>query len=857
MVVAASGVFVGVGGLLTLLGWALNIPRLTDWNNDGISMFANPAICAVFTGLALLLTLRRPVARPLVTALGAAILIVGGLTLVEHVSDVNLGIDTFLINRDWGQAAAAAPMRMGPPAALSFTIIGIALLLPGRGVQPTFVSLAGLLASAIGLLSLIGYLYGAAHLYSVPHLTGIASQTAAMILACGVGLIAAVPDSGLAGMLRRPDAGGALLRRLFFPILIIPILAGALRLAGERAGLYDTAFGVALLVLVMISCFFTLLLWTAAGLSQSSQTLSLNLQDMTCVQRVSAECARIGSNPSECLDRIVAAAIEVTGADKGNLQVLEGSGLKIAAHRGFDEPFLEFFACVSAEPGSTCGVALQSAARVIVADVTRSDVYAGQASQSVLLEAGVRACQSTPLISSTGAVLGMISTHYSRPQRPTARQLQVLDLLARQAADYLEKKRLEAERGALLDSERAARMEVERATRAKDAFLATVSHELRSPLNSISGWAQVLARGAADPTATVQASKAIQAAVRNQARIIDDLLDANRIAAGKLRLDLEEVVVRDVVDGALNTISAEAQAKQIRLVVNLSATAGRMVGDPLRLQQLIANLLSNAVKFTPGQGCVTVTIDRSAADIHLQVSDTGAGISPDFLPRVFDRFAQAEDSTKRRNGGLGLGLAIVKSIAELHGGAVSAASAGLGQGATFSVRLPVRPPAAPQPAPTPSPAEPVDLHGVRILIADDDRAAAELLAMLLAAPTSVIKVVASGPEVLAVLPEFRPDVLLCDISMPNMDGHELIRALRSTGNQVPAVAVTALSRVEDKARALQAGYDLHLSKPVLAHELMRVLASALSRRTSQSGKNVQLNHSIVATRPAINGQMDD
>src|SRR5262245_7614825 len=353
------------------------------------------------------------------------------------------------------------------------------------------------------------------------------------------------------------------------------------------------------------------------------------------------------------------------------------------------------------------------------------------------------------------------------------------------ATDITERKQAEAAREELLAREQAARETAEDLARAKDEFLALVSHELRSPLNAILGNAAQLRHGGLDVQKVKQAAEVIERSGRAQAQLIDDLLDTARIISGKLRLDLGPVDLVSVIEQAIQTIQPAADAKGISIETDLPPEIGQITGDPTRLQQVIWNLLSNAVKFTPQGGRVEARLERIDPNICVTVSDTGKGISPDFLPYVFDRFRQADASSANRHGGLGLGLALVKYLVELHGGTVEAVSAGEGQGATFKVMLPIRAVATPLEeagigmAAVKSPEEARMLAGVRALVVDDMEDARALIASELRQYGADVVAVSSAAEAYALIstaaPEALPDVILSDIEMPDEDGHSLIR----------------------------------------------------------------------------------
>jgi hypothetical protein len=398
--------------------------------------------------------------------------------------------------------------------------------------------------------------------------------------------------------------------------------------------------------------------------------------------------------------------------------------------------------------------------------------------------------------------------------------------------DITARKHAEEERTQLLESERAARSEAERANRLKDEFLATLSHELRTPLNAIMGWAQILKRRRLSPADQTQAIEVIDRNARAQARIIGDLLDMSLVVAGKVRLEPRAVDFMAVVRSALDSIRPVADGKGLRLVQEAGPSGPHgpyVTGDPARLHQIIANLLTNAVKFTPSGGTVSVSLRRSEGAVELEVRDTGRGIAPEFLPQIFERFRQADASSTRLFGGLGLGLAIVKSLVELHGGTVSAHSAGEGQGATFTVRLPaIEGPVEESGAGGRPGAGASALRGVSVLVVEDDGDARELVRRILEESEACVVPADSVKEALRRLSESHPHVIVSDIGMPDEDGYELIRRVRALpperGGRTPAVALTAYARSEDEHRALLAGYDAHLPKPVESTELVARIA---------------------------------
>ena len=407
--------------------------------------------------------------------------------------------------------------------------------------------------------------------------------------------------------------------------------------------------------------------------------------------------------------------------------------------------------------------------------------------------------------------------------------------------DITEAKQLQADREETLKAERAAREEAERVGRLKDEFLATVSHELRTPLNAILGWATLMRRLEPGSSDHARGLETIERNARIQGEIIADLLDMSRIISGKVQLDVQSIDLSEVINAALDAVKLSIEAKKLRLRVTLDARAGRLRGDPGRLQQVIWNLLTNAVKFTPSGGRIDVVMERVNSHVEVCVEDSGVGIKPEFLAFVFDRFRQADSSTTRRHGGLGLGLSIVKHLVELHGGSVRVKSAGEGQGATFIVALPISVMRVEENSRVERPAfsdvdvstiELPSLKGVRALVVDDQEDARFLLCRLIEENGGRCIVAESGAQALTLIGQEDVNILISDIGMPDFDGYELIRKIRAmhTSNlrNLPAIALTAYARADDRQRALLAGFQMHVSKPVEPRELIAGIASLLN-----------------------------
>jgi len=385
--------------------------------------------------------------------------------------------------------------------------------------------------------------------------------------------------------------------------------------------------------------------------------------------------------------------------------------------------------------------------------------------------------------------------------------------------------------------------ELKRVDRMKVEFLATLSHELRTPLSAIVGWVQMLKEDP-NPEDLKQGLQIIERNVRAQSQLIEELLDMSRIETGKISLDMQRVDLSTVVFSAIETIRPAAEAKEISLASDFAYSGGAVWGDRTRLQQIIWNLLSNALKFTPKQGKIHVVIEQVLSHVEVSVADTGQGIEPEFLEHVFDRFRQADASITRRYGGLGLGLAIANNLAELHGGNIKAESKGIGHGAKFTVRLPIVPaldpllgnPLGPHNRPGPTSGED-SLAGIKVLVVDDEADAGDIVKRILQRKGADVRTAASVSDALEEFGRFGPHIVISDIGMPEHDGYELIRELRKLpgGDAVPAVALTALAHSEDRANALRAGFQIHVSKPIDSAELISIVANLAARRNRSAG----------------------
>ena len=393
--------------------------------------------------------------------------------------------------------------------------------------------------------------------------------------------------------------------------------------------------------------------------------------------------------------------------------------------------------------------------------------------------------------------------------------------------DITARKKTEEKLAQLLVRERIARGDAEKANRLKDEFLATLSHELRTPLNAVIGWSRILKAGRLDNESSVHAIEVIERNAWAQKQIIEDILDVSRVITGKLQLHLGPVDLVSVVNAALDAVRPALEVKDIKIETEFQEGLKIIAGDADRLQQVVWNLLSNASKFTPVGGVISVRISQDETYAQIEVRDTGPGIAAEFLPHVFERFRQADGSTTRTHGGLGLGLAIVRHLVELHGGLIGAENVSTGTGAAFTVRLPLpSTELSRENVPPPTQVQPVtevDLYNVKILVVEDELDALDLLTIDLTAHGAKVRGASSATEALDLLSSDKFDLLISDIGMADTDGYNLIKQVREKGEQIPAIALTAYARTQDRKRALAAGYNTHVAKPVEIKELVTVV----------------------------------
>jgi PAS domain S-box-containing protein len=810
-----AAVFVMAVGVSVLAGWVFDVSRLKA-PYGGIAMKANTALSLFLAGGSLLLlNLKRESKALRISGQVCAVIVavIGLLTLSEHIVGWDLHIDQLLFKEAPGALDTTSPGRMGPPASTCFMLAGTALLLLYRNRYIRVAQSLSILTGLWALLAIVGYAYNAHAFYNIAGITGIALPTAIAFMTLSLGLLALRVDRGITAVLSSSRAGGLMARRLLFMTLTIPFLLGWLRVLGERAGYYDLGFGTATLVLTIIIIFSAVTWRSAAKLSHiEQQQLAAELmvrEKEDDLKRQLLFDEAVMENMGEGLYTVDDQGLVTfmnPAAEKlfgWTLEELQGRKMHDATHHhhrdGSEFPIQECAGFQVLHQGKTL--------------VNHEDVFINKHGNFFDV-----VYSSAPL-QRDGKIAGLVVVFRDTTEQKLA-QLKLRQLFSR---------------------EQSAREQAEAANRMKDEFLTTVSHELRTPLNAILGWATMLRSGMVEGQTSQRALESIERNAKAQAQLVEDILDVSRTISGKLRLDIKPIELISVIKAAVDSVRPAAVAKNIQLELLLDPAADHIQGDGARLQQVVWNLLANAVKFCTHGGRVQLRLERLGEVVKIVVTDNGEGINADFLPKVFTRFQQADGTTTRRHGGLGLGLAIARHLVEMHGGTIEAQSDGPGRGATFIVSVPaaitahVSSPAAAIPLPPePTTHQAVsNLAGVRVLAVDDEADARDMIKTLLESCGADVLTASSAKEGLEVLAGWKPQVIVCDIGMPEEDGYGFIRKVRATERNgdvsIPAIALTGYVRVEERMKALEAGYQMFVPKPVEAGELTSIIVSLISK----------------------------
>ncbi len=773
-------------GASTMSGWLLGIPWLTDWPNVGVSMFFNTGLGLVLSGAALWQRNGPHISGARLCAAVAGC--IGAATACEHLFEVDLGIDELFVTADWGQRGANAPSRMGPPASIMFMIINAALILStfGRAWRTPAVVGAGL-CIGISSLSVLGYLFQAHHFYLLPTISTIALNTSICFMLLGLGLMAGLPEEDPIRTLLEMSATGAMVRRALPVLVLLPIVFSMLRELGEMAGYYDPRFGAVLRTVFEIVLLLVVLWWLAQAVREherlrreSEQAVHASEQRYQAFIRNSSEgiwrCELAQPMPIDlpenaALDWVYAHAYmaECNDAMAGIYGFTQGSELvgarfgDLVPRNPENEAYLRAF--------MAGGYALQ----------------AGESEE--------RDKQGNTLYFSNNLV-GIVEDGLFLRAWGTQ-------------VDITEQKRVER---SLIETDRR-----------KDEFLATLAHELRNPLAPINNGLELLAEDADPEKATVYAMMKRQ--MRQLIRLVDDLLDVSRISHGKIVLRKAVVELAPLIHQAAESIRPQMESAQQVFNISLPSAPLHVHGDGTRLVQAIGNLLNNASKFTPSHGSIALTLSAEEGHACIHVRDTGIGLEPDEKGKIFELFGQADTSLERNTSGLGIGLSLTKNLAEMHGGSVDVVSEGRNKGCTFTLRIPLCEVPEERTLPSQRPLAKVPKH--TLLIVDDNVDGATSLAMLMKAQGHVVHEAHDGAQALAVAAAVRPGIVLLDIGMPNMNGYEVARRLRSEawGPGMVLIALTGWGQDEDKRRSQEAGFDHHLVKPPVLGDINRILAS--------------------------------
>ncbi|HYC41969.1 MAG TPA: MEDS domain-containing protein [Noviherbaspirillum sp.] len=557
---------------------------------------------------------------------------------------------------------------------------------------------------------------------------------------------------------------------------------------------------------------------------ESQRQLEAELADAQLLHSISATLINEGV-VGDFYQKLVDAAALVMRSDFASMQRFdpERGALQIIAHRGFEAEALAFWEWVPALRPTSCGMALHRHERFIVPDFEAWEYAAGSEDLAAFQAGGVRAAQSTPLLSRSGTLVGMISTHWKRPHQPAERDLRLLDIIARQAADLIE-------RNAAAEALQEQTERLLEADRRKDVFLATLAHELRNPLAPIQTGLAVLKIG--KPENMQRVLTMMERQLSHMVRLIDELLDVSRVSRGLVTLKRERVKLNAIIDSAIETSRPLLEAARHQLTVTLPTEAVWMEVDATRVAQVLSNLLNNAAKYTPEGGRIELVAESIGAEVRIRVTDTGIGIPAEMLQKIFDLFTRVDEAVERSQSGLGVGLSLARQLAELHGGSIAAASEGVGRGATFTVRLPACD--APQEVMTGEEGESrvAGKSSTRVLIVDDNADAAETLALLLEGLGHSTCVVCEAPKAMNAALSFQPEVAFLDLGMPQLNGFDLARQLREQPAlaSLVLVALSGWGSEEDRARGRNAGIDHHLTKPVLMNAVQGILDSIRTRR---------------------------
>ena len=829
----AGALLAMVIGSAALLGWILDVEFLKRIHPTLVTMKANTAVCLILSSFSLLL-LRDPRAplwkRRLGQVFAALVATVGILTLSEHVIGWNLGIDQLFFYESPNEAGLSFPGRMGVAGSLDFFFLGLAMLFLDARSRRWFrlSNVSVVMIVAVTVLVFLYYFYGIEEVDPIAKHFTIALHTVIAFFSLCAAILFARPERGLVALMLSNSPGSVVARRMW-PALLIVVLLGWFRTMGRDARWFGAGFGTAMFVLCILLLLVFLIWWTAVSLNRTDRERRIAEKRLDVLVRVS-ELIRTLHDPNE-LSYAVAKTVGV------ELDLRRCLFNETDVERDLEIVYRDY--CDRAE--SVAGVhriseyssitsELMKRGETVVNCDSKTDPRTAADYEQSYKPTGERAYIAFPLLRDGHWVASLWASD-DEPREWTKEEVRLVQTVGERTWTAIEKLRAEAERELLLHSEQEARDVAEKANQLKDEFLATLSHELRNPLNVILGYSEVLLRmpEIEQSGQLRRISEALRRNAQSQSQLINDLLDLSRLQRGKISLNNETVSLAVIIDSAVETVRAEAAAKGIDIHLHLSDQILLVDGDRLRLQQIAWNVLNNAVKFTPAGGHININLNRDEKDAVLVVEDSGQGIDPSFLPHVFEMFRQADASNSRRHGGMGIGLALVQQLARLHGGTVAAESEGANKGSRFIVRLPLTSDADSEELSSLGTATPLKLRAIAqtdFLIVDDSEDTIAMLDQLLKINGANVTSATNGADALRIATEREFDVILSDISMPEMDGFEFLQRLRQiNGRQdVPVIAITGFGRTDDVERARAAGFYSHLTKPLNLDALADVLS---------------------------------
>jgi len=835
-------------GVAALLGWIFGVEFLKRIHPTLVAMKANTAVCLILISTSLLL-LRDPATanwrRRIAQLFAVVVAFVGFLTLTQHIFGWNLGIDQLLFTETVEQAGQSFPGRMGVAASVNFLSLGSAVFfIDARSPRWFRVSnVAVLLVVAFTILVFLYYFYGIERDPIGLYFTIALHTVIAFLSLCGAILLMR-PERGLVSILLGNSPGGVVTRRMW-PMLLVVVLLGWVKTMGRDSTWFGAAFGTALFVLLILLILVALLWWTAQSLDITDRERRQAEKRLDVLFRVS-ELVRMLRDPYE----LSYAVAQTVGVELDLRRCLFNEtdierDLEIV-HRDY---------CDRAE--SVAGVhRISSYSSVTSAEMKRGETVVNRDAeidprtaadyQRTYEPAGERAYVAVPLMRD-GRWVASLWASDDQPREWTKDEVSLLRAVAERTWTGIEKLRAEVERERLLQSEQEARDVAEKANQLKDEFLATLSHELRNPLNVILGYSELFLRTPEidESSRLRKMAEALRRNAQSQSQLINDLLDLSRLQRGKVSLNHETVSLAAIIDNAVETVRTEAAAKGIEIHLNVADHFLLVDGDRLRLQQIAWNVLNNAVKFTPAGGSINISLNRDERDAVLVIEDTGEGIDPSFLPHVFEMFRQADSSNSRRHGGMGIGLALVRQLVQLHGGTIAVESEGTNKGSRFTIRLPLTNDTVRGASAAAAPLALDALADTDFLIVDDSEDTIAMLDQLLKLSGANVTTATNGADALRIASEREFDVILSDISMPGMDGFEFLQRLRQiSGRQhVPVIAITGFGRTDDVERARAAGFHSHLTKPLNLDALAAVLEPLTNGKDQSSNRAVRNNGS--------------